>query len=373
MEWLEAALAFAVVMMVFSTVVAVLVESAHMVLRLREKGLRRFMEVIYKQVVCPRFSLDPAGVDEFVRAMTTSRFEPADGQATAIKRLVPRLVNAGELKNLATVHFIERLPETAAGRRLVAETVPRGRAELEAVLRELARKYEEIGASATEYFARRAKLVSVTVAVGLAFALNINAVQLFESVLTDKEMRAALIARGEAMAQNGAREPTAADAASPSSADAASAAASAANADAAANAEQLAQHAAAIRAELATLRKEAVPFGWEHAPWRSDEWRNNADPMVRGGWLVQWMLSVLLAGVLIGLGGPFWFDAFRKLSMLTGVTRGVRTARRGSTGERRDAEAAAARTGDYVQVFETAARGQGAGVRVPSPVGADDR
>lgn len=362
MEWLEAALAFAVVMMVLSTVVAVLVESAHMVLRLREKGLRRFMEVVYKQVVCPRFSLDPADVDEFVRTMTTSRFEPADGQAAAIKKLVPRLVNAGELKNLATVHFIERLPETAAGRRLAAETVQRGRAELEAVLRELARKYEEIGASATEYFARRARLVSVIVAIGLAFALNVNAVQLFESVLTDKEMRAALIARGEAMVQDGAREPTGADAASPSSADAA------------ADAEQLAQHAAAIRAELATLRKEAVPFGWEHAPWRGEAW-HNADPVARGGWLVQWTLSVLLAGVLIGLGGPFWFDAFRKLSMLTGVTRGVRTARRSSAGERRDAEAAAARTGDYVQVFETAARGQGAGVRVPppAPVGADDR
>lgn len=348
MEWLEAALAFAVVMMVLSTVVAVLVESAHMVLRLREKGLRRFMEVVYKQVVCPRFSLDPADVDEFVRTMTTSRFEPADSQAAAIKKLVPRLVNAGELKNLATVHFIERLPETAAGRRLAAETVQRGRAELEAVLRELARKYEEIGASATEYFARRARLVSVIVAIGLAFALNVNAVQLFESVLTDKEMRAALIARGEAMVQDGAREPAAADA------------------------EQLAQHAAAIRAELATLRKEAVPFGWEHAPWHGEAW-HNADPVARGGWLVQWTLSVLLAGVLIGLGGPFWFDAFRKLSMLTGVTRGVRTARRSSAGERRDAEAAAVRTGDYVQLFETAARGQGPGVRTPPPAGADDR
>jgi len=44
MEWLEASLAFAVTMMVFSTMVSVIVESCHRLFRLREDGLRRIVE-----------------------------------------------------------------------------------------------------------------------------------------------------------------------------------------------------------------------------------------------------------------------------------------------------------------------------------------
>ena len=38
--------------------------------------------------------------------------------------------------------------------------------------------------------------------------------------------------------------------------------------------------------------------------------------------LVRWLASVLLAGVLIGLGGPFWFNAFSTLSAVISVFRG---------------------------------------------------
>ncbi|MCR6650435.1 MAG: hypothetical protein NVV73_02515 [Cellvibrionaceae bacterium] len=37
--------------------------------------------------------------------------------------------------------------------------------------------------------------------------------------------------------------------------------------------------------------------------------------------LFVWFLSVSLGGFLIGLGGPFWFDSFRKVSALTTLAR----------------------------------------------------
>lgn len=37
--------------------------------------------------------------------------------------------------------------------------------------------------------------------------------------------------------------------------------------------------------------------------------------------LFSWLMGVLLAGVLIGLGGPFWFDFYRRLATVTQIAR----------------------------------------------------
>jgi hypothetical protein len=67
-----------------------------------------------------------------------------------------------------------------------------------------------------------------------------------------------------------------------------------------------------------------------------------------------------LAGLLIGLGGPFWFDTFRKLSALTGIFRGFQTPvqqakeqermRRTESGDEPKPET------KIVAIFETAAK-----------------
>jgi hypothetical protein len=56
MEWLETGLAFAVTMMIFSSIVSVIIESGHRILRTREKGLQMLMEAIYKDIMWPRLS-----------------------------------------------------------------------------------------------------------------------------------------------------------------------------------------------------------------------------------------------------------------------------------------------------------------------------
>ena len=56
MEWLETGLAFAVTIMVFSTVVSVNIETGHPILRIREKGLKRLMETLYEEIIWPRLS-----------------------------------------------------------------------------------------------------------------------------------------------------------------------------------------------------------------------------------------------------------------------------------------------------------------------------
>ena len=48
MEWIEAALAFAVVMMLLSTAVSLLLEAAYNTMSQREKGLRRLVASLYE-------------------------------------------------------------------------------------------------------------------------------------------------------------------------------------------------------------------------------------------------------------------------------------------------------------------------------------
>lgn len=347
MEWLEAAVAFAVVMMVFSTIVAVIVESAHMIFRLREKGLRRFMEVVYKDLIHPRFPQTPGGTSKeaFVMAMTRSRFQPVDEQAPFLRKVVGRIVNAKELKNLGTGHFIARFTELPEGRQLIADMDGLGKPNVDAFLKDLARRYEEWGASATDYFARRARLASVIIAILLAFALNLNALPLFEGLLINKEVRDRVVRQADAVIERLERQQTPAGAAiAPSQAGQE-------------NAQAFSQGIAAIREHTAALRGGGIPFGWDYAPWNSAAWQTHAWP-IHGWLLMKWGAAVLLTGLLIGLGGPFWFDTFRKLSALTGVAQAIRgpaRALRRSSRAAGDATAAADQ-GEYLKIVETAAR-----------------
>jgi len=75
------------------------------------------------------------------------------------------------------------------------------------------------------------------------------------------------------------------------------------------------------------LEKAQLPVGWEHAPWNSAEWAKKSleTPDWYAPWklseYVKWFLSVLLSGFLVGLGGPFWFDTYRKLAALSGIAK----------------------------------------------------
>ncbi len=81
--------------------------------------------------------------------------------------------------------------------------------------------------------------------------------------------------------------------------------------------------------------------------------------MAKAWLLFLWVGSVLLTGLLIGLGGPFWFNTFRKLSALTGIVRGFQTPvqkeKEQEQAPRAKPEEKPDRTPKVVEIFETAA------------------
>ena len=171
MDWIEAALAFAVVMMLLSTAVSLLMEAVYNTMSLREKGLRRLIECLYEDVIVPR--LPPLGSEasttEFADSVTGSRYLPFDPEKDSkLRRLIPWTVNARELKDLSALEFVERFAETPAGARLFTEAQRRGKDYLNTFLGDLASKFEDFSQSSSDYFARRAKLTSSIVAFFLA-------------------------------------------------------------------------------------------------------------------------------------------------------------------------------------------------------------
>ena len=84
MAWLDALLAFAVTMMVLSTLVSVIVEAGHSLLNERSKGLERQVEHMFDQVIAPRLAgqlpADMTG-SRFVKQITDMRWVPIEPNA----------------------------------------------------------------------------------------------------------------------------------------------------------------------------------------------------------------------------------------------------------------------------------------------------
>lgn len=327
MDWIEAALAFAVVMMLLSTAVTVIMEAAHNLLRIREKGLRRLVEGVYENVVVPRLPrlAGDASAAGFVETVTGARYLPVSDVAPPaektswfgrvkrwFKHVVYRTVNATQLKELNTLEFVERLAETPAGRRLFEESQRRGEVYLDTFLGDLASKFEDFSRSSSEYFARRARLTSTMIAIALAFSINVSAVQVYEALLLDKDLRVALIDRGDEVGEQALaaeqRLAKIAENTEPAEFDKA----------------QFDKDVEEIKSIVGSLTGSGLPIGWSSAPWNAKAWAGH-NAWMQAFIVAGWALSVLLAGLLVGLGGPFWFNVFKKLGALAGSVRGAQT------------------------------------------------
>jgi hypothetical protein len=94
----------------------------------------------------------------------------------------------------------------------------------------------------------------------------------------------------------------------------------------------------ALKEDLAFLQKQltasttfGLPIGTSCYPWCVDESRgatckqrlglDNLWATVASIRFAQWLISVLLTGFLIGLGSPFWFNAYSNLSAFIQLLR----------------------------------------------------
>lgn len=321
MKWLEALLAFALTMIVFSTMVSVILEMIYRFLREREKLFVLMLERLFNQVLWPLVQqrlgqMDMADVRrKFVDALARNT-AAADPDAAERRRGLRRIDNS----KLTVLEFAERLAGTDVGKAIAAE----GQARVIAIVNDLAQKYERFCAGARTYLMERSLTWTLVISMLLAFALNIDAVVLFRSFVQDENLRQAMVARYDVIVQE-MKEAEAALAKAKTDA----------TEDPKKNLEQIEARRKDLQRQLGEVIDVGLPIGYENFPgclkpgirtsvdvgdctmpqevkgFLGGMWHNATQ---RTPQFLFWIVSVVLGGLLIGLGAPFWFDVAQGLS-----------------------------------------------------------
>jgi len=175
---------------------------------------------------------------------------------------------------------------------------------------------------ASEYFESRARLLSVIVGFVLAFAINVNALALFDAFMKRPDVTQAVIARADGVTQSYQKLQTQADGLNASAARAQTAVPGQAptSADNAALQRELEESRASLQqaadeasAAVKSLQSVGVPIGW-NAQSAADFQRSTATSL----------LGLLLGGLLIGLGAPFWYRTVQTLTGIRSASRGAK-------------------------------------------------
>ncbi len=331
MEWLEAAIAFSVIMMIFSTMVAVLVENFfHRLWRFRQSGLQLLIQSLYQDAIQPRLKghLSTTALDKasFAKHVTIIRYLPFAQSSyrliNVIFSLIRAPINSKYHSSYTSLEFIERFAETQVGRDLLLEAKNRESDYLDKFLDDIVAKFEDYGEITSQYFAKRAQYLSVIFSIILAVCLNISAIELFKTFLIDKTIRQQVIAQGDKaacvmqqqlvaqnQAVNNGKKSTNKNNIDTNCTFNISGPEHEANDKSKATSEG----EKSLNELVKKLHSSSIPIGEK---WPSSDIKE----------FIFRLIQVLFTGLLIGLGGPFWFDTFRKLSALTNITRQFQSA-----------------------------------------------
>ncbi|MEM6413002.1 MAG: hypothetical protein AAF683_15880, partial [Pseudomonadota bacterium] len=215
---------------------------------------------------------------------------------------------------LTTYAFVQRLAETDIGKAFGEEIEAR-------TLKALTRSFERFNAAANELFRKRARSLTMASAILLAFSVNIPATPLFRHLFENQDVSQTIIndieevAKEAGLIENGDEADTAT---APATDD---------------EAEPPLDEIVSIITE--TTGTFGLPLGYSEswivdtcgeptAPPELDETadiedrlRHRLSPITHctgneNFWF--WALNVLLSGLLIGLGGPFWYRVYASLS-----------------------------------------------------------
>jgi len=253
-----------------------------------------------------------------------------------------------DVTKLTPNEFMERLGSLDIGQEIKnAASTAGGQAAdaVEALLKDIAQKFEGFGNDAATYFEGRARFMSVIVAIALAFFAHVDAVDLFKTYLRDPNARAKVIEQAQAVT---AQHKAAQDAA---------AALKGLDPTMGASTEDGKKQVEALKKDWETAINNAnatvkqysdmgVPIGWNEdrlkaadmSQWvwtcpgaAATDWPKLYGDCARDKrnvWFqVPTVLSVwfylFLGGLLIGLGAPFWYNAVTGLTNIRNVARGV--------------------------------------------------
>ncbi len=193
MELLEAAMAFAIVMIIFSTITTGIVEFVLRLWGLRSKCLRRAIDELFDEVVWPRLqdrltALTGGAASAQYNAKADFSNGLLDNPAKS-PRLISLFTGDRRISVLTTLAFAERLGRTDVGKAILDE----GEAQLELLVNDFVRTYDRFSRAASEVYRRNAQMIAIAVGILLAIGANIDASRLVSTLIEDPDLRSDLI------------------------------------------------------------------------------------------------------------------------------------------------------------------------------------
>lgn len=368
MNWLTALVAFAAFMAMLASLVTVGVEAWHKLFGLRRSGLEEMLRALHDNVL-----RDPAGT-----SLKTTPGRPSDARRFAKGMIVnPGYAGQGRwwwprnwpvvrrfffqphMESMSQLQFAEQLGQTEIGRD-VALTLPEG--ERRAFLERAVREFDRYGEAQSDYFRRRAKVVSGLLAFVLVAGANVNAFDVYRALATDP----ALTDRTQALMtgpQAAALSTQLDDARASIGALQAQITAAESNpngiaslqqalATSKAQADQLQAALSASQSGLSALTDAGLPIGPDRFPYCASPDSARIDsrcPATRAepagvmtaaaapasasevaltAWEALkrvaslsgfiWLVQMIATAGLLGLGAPFWFSVARSVSAMAG-------------------------------------------------------
>lgn len=215
MIWLEAAVAFALLMIVFSTMVSAILEVIHRIFGLRHRGLKKMLENLFNRIIWTRYSkkltrmaaakginIDPDKIREKIREDFVALLSSNPGslgvdfEETKQWKIFTTSwwVGGNKRDSISTEEFIERFAGSEFGQCLVEEAKA-SEVELKERVKEISQNFDSFATGAADYFSRRSRFWTLLISIVFAFAINFDAIKVFQTFLVNQKLRDGLIAK----------------------------------------------------------------------------------------------------------------------------------------------------------------------------------
>ena len=371
MELLDAALAFALTLAALATVVTVIMEIVLRSVLMRKRNLIHMMRLLNDELPRGPLDLDEQERWAFFRTVIEN---PAEGLSARIPATLPDGKTAkqaieeigwlglrsGVYDKVSMEHVLRRLAEITK----IAAMAKDAAQMLKTELYRFAGKFEEFGSSVSASFKRRSQIWSIIFGVLLAIVVNVDGMRIFEAYLAKPDLARTVIAREDqflsAYEQAERRkqaifkqQEVVRDARSTldkvreehgdSSPQSQSAAAELALAQTRladlTEPEEIRRLALDAQQQVKEIVALGVPIGNEYFPhcrlFRDVQllttcagplWPDGAEWSGRFrfiGHVLVWLVPVVITGLLIGLGAPFWFDVAKRLAQVREMFNGT--------------------------------------------------
>ena len=369
MQMLDAILAFALTLAAAATVATIVIEILHRSLQLRRRNLAVIVARLAEELEGGPIALAADDRTAFLTGVLLNPVGPGGGDPASRDR-VARFVDAamdslrrrtgvrakvnGFLRwrdgrclydHVSLEHVLRRLADTRVVRAAVRDSTDRVTRELERI----ARRFEELGSAVGNGFRRKAQSASLVAGFVIALVANIDGLRIFDTYLGNNELTASVISQQAALERSYTDAVARLDAVLEDLSDAS-------DEDPRDAIEVITDRVATARRQVDQLVDLGVPIGWRYYPacWDPEipsrtgnalganphvDARCRAMPEppavavdapvparihatlgVDTAGIILWLVAIVVTGLLIGLGAPFWFDVAKRVNQIRHTT-----------------------------------------------------